>query len=180
MTSTISPLADPQREPERYIGLALSATLFAGIISLLLGVLKQGSLVRYVSPQVLAGFVTAAALVIIVSQLKGLFGVQTENAEFAIVQVVNVASELKNTKWVALVNGVGSLAFLFTVKHFGSRLGPIILCLVTTVSAFLASFFGILTLRSIDLPRLEASYPSLGIYHQDLLHLSFLLLGLQI
>jgi MFS superfamily sulfate permease-like transporter len=76
VTSTISPLADPILETERYIGLALAATLFAGIISLLLGILKQGSLVRYVSPQVLAGFVTAAALVIIVSQLKGLFGVQ--------------------------------------------------------------------------------------------------------
>jgi SulP family sulfate permease len=69
VTSTISPLADPELEPERYIALALAATCFAGIISLLLGMLRQGQLVKYISPQVLAGFVTGAALVIIVSQL---------------------------------------------------------------------------------------------------------------
>lgn len=53
----------------RYIGLALSATCFAGFLSLLLGLLRQGQLVTFVSPQVLAGFVSSSALVIIVNQI---------------------------------------------------------------------------------------------------------------
>ncbi|KAL3894711.1 MAG: hypothetical protein SGCHY_005117, partial [Lobulomycetales sp.] len=69
ITSTISPLADPEKESEKYIALALVASGLAGVLSVILGFLKQGSLVKFISPQVLAGFITGSAAIILVNQL---------------------------------------------------------------------------------------------------------------
>ena len=56
-----------------YDGLVL-ATLLAGIILLLAGLLKAGSLVRYVPEAVIHGFTIGIAIIIATSQLADLFG----------------------------------------------------------------------------------------------------------
>jgi SulP family sulfate permease len=55
LSSGISTLADPDTEMEKYIDLALIASIETGIISLLMGVFKLGFIVDWVSPTVVSG-----------------------------------------------------------------------------------------------------------------------------
>ena len=60
---------------EQYIAVAIFLALFVGVIQVLLGTLKLGFLVNFLSKPVLSGFTSAAAIIIGLSQLKHLFRV---------------------------------------------------------------------------------------------------------
>jgi SulP family sulfate permease len=70
-------------ERHGYDGLVL-ATLIAGLIMLLIGFLRLGSYIKFIPYPVTVGFTTGIAAIILVSQLKELFGldVAREPAEF--------------------------------------------------------------------------------------------------
>ena len=57
-----------------YIGMAIFLALFMGVLQVVLGLLKMGFLVRFLSKPVISGFTSAAAVIIGFSQLKHLLG----------------------------------------------------------------------------------------------------------
>ena len=58
----------------RYLELVVALTFMVGIIKVVLGILRLGMALNFVSAPVLSGFMSAAAIVIMVSQLKHLLG----------------------------------------------------------------------------------------------------------
>ena len=72
--ATLSPLAAPG-SPE-FIKLALSLAFLSGAIQLLLGWLRLGTLVNFISHTVVIGFTAGAAVLIAASQLKSFFGLK--------------------------------------------------------------------------------------------------------
>ncbi|MEZ5058929.1 MAG: SulP family inorganic anion transporter [Saprospiraceae bacterium] len=60
---------------ETFIALAIALALFVGVIQFALGVFRLGFLVNFLSHPVISGFTSAAALIIGLSQLKHLLGV---------------------------------------------------------------------------------------------------------
>ena len=70
--ATMSPLATAG-SPE-YVTLVLTLTFLVGLFQLLLGVLRLGTLVNFVSHTVVVGFTAGAAVLIAVSQVKNFFG----------------------------------------------------------------------------------------------------------
>jgi SulP family sulfate permease len=71
--AAVTPLA-VSNTPE-YIGFALLLTLLVGLLQLLLGVIKLGTIVNFVSHPVILGFMNAAAIIIGLSQLDLLLGI---------------------------------------------------------------------------------------------------------
>ena len=57
-----------------YIRLVLTLTFMVGIIQLVMGVVKLGTLVNFISHSVVIGFTAGAAILIIASQVKHFFG----------------------------------------------------------------------------------------------------------
>jgi sulfate permease, SulP family len=70
--ATIGPLA-PAGSPD-YVRLVLTLTFLVGVFQLLLGVLRLGTLVNFVSHTVVVGFTAGAAVLIALSQVKNFFG----------------------------------------------------------------------------------------------------------
>jgi sulfate permease, SulP family len=70
--ATMSPLATPGSAD--YVRLVLSLTLLVGVFQWVLGVMRLGSLVNFVSHTVVVGFTAGAAVLIAVSQVKNFFG----------------------------------------------------------------------------------------------------------
>jgi sulfate permease, SulP family len=70
--ATLSPLAEPGSAA--YIGLVLTLTFMVGVLTLLMGLARLGSLVNFVSQSVVVGFTAGAAMLIATSQLKNFFG----------------------------------------------------------------------------------------------------------
>jgi len=73
LLSSLSVFAEPMT-PE-YVGLALTLTFMVGVIELVLGLARMGTLVNFISHSVVVGFTTGAAILIASKQLKNFFGV---------------------------------------------------------------------------------------------------------
>ena len=73
LLSSLSAFAEPGSA--EYVQLALTLTLMVGAIQLLMGLLRLGTLVNFISHSVVVGFTAGAAVLIASSQLKHFFGV---------------------------------------------------------------------------------------------------------
>ena len=65
---------------DQYIQMAVFLALFMGVIQVLMGLLKMGFLVNFLSKPVISGFTSAAAIIIGLSQLKHLLGTEIERS----------------------------------------------------------------------------------------------------
>jgi len=89
MTATaLEPLATAG-SPE-YIAYAILLALLVGLFQFLLGLLRLGLVVNFLSHPVVNGFTNAAAIIIATSQLSKLFGVSIDNAPHHYETIYNV------------------------------------------------------------------------------------------
>uniref|UniRef100_A0A6N2LYB0 STAS domain-containing protein n=1 Tax=Salix viminalis TaxID=40686 RepID=A0A6N2LYB0_SALVM len=75
MSSMVPKLEDPEANPIAYRNLVLTTTFFAGIFQAAFGLFRLGFLVDFLSHAVIVGFVSGAAIVIGLQQMKGLLGI---------------------------------------------------------------------------------------------------------
>ena len=78
-SSALEPLATAGSA--EYIAYAIILALMVGVFQLLLGVVKLGVIVNFLSHPVVQGFTFAAAIIIATSQLSKIFGVHVDKAE---------------------------------------------------------------------------------------------------
>ncbi len=84
LLAMLSPLAMPFG-PE-YVQLALAVTVMVGLMQWLIGALRLGMLANFISPSVLFGFTSGAALLIIVHALPAMLGLSVGGSPIAVVQ----------------------------------------------------------------------------------------------
>ena len=95
-------------------GLAL-ATVMAGIILILLGFFRLGSLIRFIPYTITTGFTAGIAVTILIGQLKDFFGVSYMNGEKPIETVDKIKAlfgNIETVNWWAVLVGVVCLAVL--------------------------------------------------------------------
>jgi SulP family sulfate permease len=97
------------------VALAIWLSLYAGLIQFLLGAFKLGKIVSLVSQPVVTGFINAAAIIIILSQLPALLGVPERS--FAPAQLIHGAPPLS----VAALAGAVALVLLVALKRFAPK-----------------------------------------------------------
>lgn len=72
--SVLSPHAEPGSA--QYVSLALTLTFLVGIIQLVMGLARMGTLVNFISHSVVTGFTAGAAILIATNQVKHFFGLE--------------------------------------------------------------------------------------------------------
>ena len=105
----------------RYVGLSAGLAIAAGLVYLVLGLLRAGWIANFLSRAVLAGFVFGFALGISIDQLANLLGVHAPGGSYAR-QLVQILRELPATNPSTLVLGLGCLAALLLMRRFAPRL----------------------------------------------------------
>jgi SulP family sulfate permease len=118
--SVLSPLATPYSAD--YVVLAASLALFSGVLVWAFGLLKLGFLSDLLSRPVVSGFISGAAVLIVISQLKVLLGldVQARGMWELLVATVQSLSQFKPTTTFI---GLASFVLLLFTKYFlGNRL----------------------------------------------------------
>lgn len=103
-----------QGTPE-YLGAAVVLALLSGLFLLLLGVFRLGFLANFLSHPVISGFITASGLLIAISQLKHLLGVNAEG-DTAIELVGGLVQQAGRINIPTAAIGLAGLAFLFWVR----------------------------------------------------------------
>ncbi|MDB4561119.1 SulP family inorganic anion transporter, partial [Akkermansiaceae bacterium] len=117
--------------------------LMVGIICLIGAILKAAELIQYVSQSVLVGYITGAAILIIINQCKHLFGVS--EVVIPASNFFGMLSELIATKkaylWQPAVLGFSTLAFYLAMSRWLKALPnfAISLALASIISTLIGS-----------------------------------------
>ena len=116
----ITQLAEP--ESPRYIELVILTGFLIGITQLLLSALRLGFLVRFLSHPVIMGFTSAAAVIIAVSQLKYLFGMEIPRFEQSYETLFYAFEHLAEIHWLSFAFTTGSIAVMLAMKRWTPKL----------------------------------------------------------
>lgn len=157
-------------------GLVL-ATLMAGVILMVAGYLRAGSLVRHIPEPVIHGFTIGIAIIIATSQVKDLLGLTPDKVPGEFLEKVHVLWSARDTlNGMALMVGLGSMALIVVLRRVAPRF-PGLIVAVGAGSALVAlgalpvdtlgARYGALpatlpmpALPELDLPRMIALLPS--------------------
>lgn len=121
---------------DEYLALAIALACLTGIIQLLFGLFRLGVIVTLLSRPVISGFVSAAAILIMLSQLKTLFGISMPRASYLVGTLQNFVGHLSEIHWLTAAISLGSLVFLLVLRRFLPRWpGTLLLVVLSTVCA---------------------------------------------
>ena len=121
------------------------ASLMAGIILILMGVFKLGTLIKYVPKTITVGFTAGIAVTIFLGQIKDLLGLTYLNGEKPIEAIEKVEANIHNIStfnWQSLVVGAICLAILIIYPKLENRIPPSLIAVV--VGALLVKFIPVL------------------------------------
>ncbi|NVF13467.1 SulP family inorganic anion transporter [Vreelandella maris] len=111
--SALSSFAAPG-SPE-YIGAALVLAALSGLILIAMGVLRLGFLVNFLSHPVISGFVTASGILIAISQLKHIFGVEASGHN--VVDLLQaLLGQWQQLNVITLLIGLGVWVYLWVCR----------------------------------------------------------------
>ncbi|SHH79884.1 SulP family inorganic anion transporter [Virgibacillus chiguensis] len=139
--SGVSTLAEPGSS--EYVSLVLLLMLMVGLIQLLLGVLKLGFLVNFLSHAVISGFTSAAAIIIGLSQLKDLTGVTYESGKSEVFLLIGEAvKRISEINPITITIGIGSIVLLILFKKYVKKIpGPIVVVTISILAVYVFNLY---------------------------------------
>ena len=140
------------------------ATLLAGIFLVLMGVLRLGTVIKFIPYPIIVGFTSGIALTIFTTQVKDLFGMTIDKmpGDFVSKWVV-YAQHLGSVSWISLLVGLLSIALIVLTPRVSKKIpGSLVAIVVMTVAAyFLREYCGITGLKTIgDRFEINAALPA--------------------
>lgn len=103
-------------DTNEFISLAILLALMVGVIQLLMGLFRLGFLVNFLSHPVIAGFTSAAALIIGFSQLKHLLGIDIPRSNHIHEIIGNAFSNVDAINYQTLTIGLVAIGLIVLVK----------------------------------------------------------------
>lgn len=123
---------------DEYIAMAIFLALFMGSIQLVLGLLRMGFLVNFLSKPVISGFTSAAAIIIGLSQLKHLLGTSISGSNQIHILLQNAFSTITETHLITFGIGLGAILLIKGIKKFNNRIPA---ALIVVVLGILGVYF---------------------------------------
>jgi len=110
-----------------YDGLVI-ATIMAGAMLIVFGLVRLGTLIQYIPYPVTTGFTSGIALIIFTSQVKDFFGLRIDKVPAEFIGKVETFAKYAGTfNPSALAVGVGSLLVILLTRRYAPRIpGPIV------------------------------------------------------
>lgn len=145
IASAIGPLAGGNST--RAAILASGIALMSGGLLILGARVKIGAVADFLSKPVLVGYMTGAALILIVSQINKLFGISLKNNDF-FPRLAELIGKLDETHWRTLAFGLGLLALLIAIRRLAPKSpSALFVCIVAVLAsiAFHLEKYGITT-----------------------------------
>ena len=128
------------------------ATLMAGAFLVLFGVLRLGTIIKYIPYPIVVGFTSGIAVTIFTTQIKDLFGLSLAEVPSDFIEKWWVYITNFNTvdPWCALV-GVFSVVVIALTPRFSKKIPGSLVAIVlfTVVALLLKNFAGITTIETI-------------------------------
>nr|WP_302197835.1 sulfate permease [uncultured Prevotella sp.] len=128
------------------------ATLMAGFFLVFFGLLRLGTIIKYIPYPIVVGFTSGIAVTIFTTQIKDLFGLTLPSNPSDFIEKWGVYLQNFNTidPWCALI-GVASVVVIAITPRFSKKIpGSLIaIILMTIVALLLKNFAGVLSIETI-------------------------------
>lgn len=143
-------------------GLAI-ATIMAGIILVIMGMCRMGSIIKFMPYPIIIGFTGGIAITIFSTQINDLLGLGIENVPANFVDKwVCYIDNMGNIDLWSTVMGVLSIAIIALTPKFSKKVpGSLLAIIVMTVAAWLLrDYAGVTSIKTIgDLYELPSGFP---------------------
>ena len=149
-----------------YLGYVIVLAALTGLLQLVFGAFRLGGIVSLLSRPVLSGFVSAAAVLIIVSQVDTLLGVKTTGGGYLHETIWSLWEGLGGLHLPSAALGIGALLLLFVAKRWLPARFPVMLVLLvlsTLLVGLWGKGWGIATLEGIPAGLPQFSLPGFEI-----------------
>ncbi|MFT4533683.1 MAG: SulP family sulfate permease [Saprospiraceae bacterium] len=116
----ISQLAEPFSE--NYIGLVILSGLLIGVLQFIMGIFRLGALVNLLSYPVITGFTSAASVIVIVNQLKDIFGLHIPQSDFLFDALIHIVNNLSLIQGPTLLIGLSTFMAIIVLKKTSKKI----------------------------------------------------------
>jgi SulP family sulfate permease len=134
-----------------YAGLAI-ATVMAGIMLMVMGLLRLGTIIKFIPYPIVVGFTSGIALTIFSTQIKDLFGLKTGNlpADFLSKWAIYVEHFPTMNLW-PLIIGIASIAIIAYMPRISTKIPGSLVAIITMTAAvlLLKEYMGIKSIETI-------------------------------
>ena len=117
------------------------ATIIAGILLILMGVFKLGSLIKFIPYTITTGFTAGIAVTILIGQIKDFLGLTYADGVKPIETIEKITANIESIStfhWQALLVGAVCLAILIIYPKFEKRIPPSLIAVI--VGALMVKF----------------------------------------
>ena len=128
------------------------ATVMAGVFLLLFGLLKLGTIIKYIPYPIVVGFTSGIAVTIFTTQIKDLFGLTIESVPSDFIEKWGCYISHFSTAdlWCSIVGILSVVIIAITPKVSKKIPGSLVAIIVMTVAALiLKNYFGVTTIETI-------------------------------
>jgi len=148
---------------EQYIMYAILLAFLVGALQFFLGLFRLGFLVNFLSHPVVSGFTSAAALIIGLSQLKSLLGINIPRSHHINEILGNAFDKFDAINWISFAVGVGGIALILVIEKVNKSLPSQLFAVVYGI--LVVTFFGLNDGENAIkiVGTIPASLPSFGI-----------------
>jgi len=140
--STLIKFVNPETNLEGFISLALVLTFLAGLFQLIMGVLRMGKLVNFVSHSVIIGFTAGAGILIAIKQLKYVFGIKVPQGIGITEIVTHIITHISETNWYVFIVATITVTIALAIKYLIKPLSRYYMLIAMVLGTFLAILLG--------------------------------------
>ena len=119
------------------------ATIMAGIILIFMGIMRLGSLVKYIPLTIITGFSAGLSISIIIGQIRPLFGLTLDSASpiEGIDKLIGIIGDLHTFNFQSFLIGAISLAIMIGIPKITKKVPPTIVAIA--LGAMITWIFGL-------------------------------------
>lgn len=143
------------------------ATIMAGIILIIMGLLRFGSLIKFIPYTITTGFTSGIAVTIVIGQLKDFMGITFKEAP---IETMDKLKEVVNCfdtfNYKALIIGLVALAILIFWPKINKLIPPSIIAIVVTAGLVAVMNLNVNTIG--DLYKIKSGLPKVSLPHFSL------------
>ncbi len=140
--STLIKFVNPETDLEGFVSLALVLTFLAGFFQFVMGLLRMGKLVNFVSHSVVIGFTAGAGILIAFKQLKHVFGIKVPQGSTIAEILSYIGSHISETNWYVFAVAMGTLLIALIIKLFIKPMSRYYMLIAMVLGSVIAILLG--------------------------------------
>jgi SulP family sulfate permease len=181
--ATLTNYVHPENDLQTFVALAMVLTFLAGFFKLVMGLLRMGKLVNFVSHSVVIGFTAGAGILIAFKQLKHVFGHDVPQGSSVLDIISYISQHIGQTNWLVFLVAISTLLIAILIKKFIKSIARYNMLIAMFLGTFLALILGGETVGITTVGHVPSHFPpfqipSLTIDHVQKLSSGALVLAL--